>query len=241
MKTLLALLTLTGAALAGDTYPELKLTDGTVLKEVEVRDVSAKGAKLSHKDGVGTYRAAQLPKEFREKYPDLMDAEKQAAVDGERKAAASAEAKKAEAAEHAAVVQKTKDEAMDARIKEFEAKLKSHSLPVGPCRAWVDFIKPGIVDTRIGKRAGHFYSVSIENTSPNRVQAILRGSVFLNGEMGDNPAELKINLAPGETTRVNFPSIFSPFADNTVAVELEGANGRSFNQSLDIPEELCKR
>lgn len=69
MKTLLlSLLLLCTAASGGDLIGEVKLKNGTVLKDVEVKELTDKGLRLVHSEGVGVYRTDHLPEEVRRKY-----------------------------------------------------------------------------------------------------------------------------------------------------------------------------
>lgn len=80
MKIIALILTLPCAALqAGDVIKEIKLTDGTVLKDVEVKDSTPRGVKLSHKDGIGIFRLDLLPVDLRKKYGGDIEAAKAAA------------------------------------------------------------------------------------------------------------------------------------------------------------------
>lgn len=68
MKPLFAALILSTTALAGDTFDDMLLRDGTVLKNVEVKEVTARGLKVTHKSGSGLIKTEQLPAEVKKRY-----------------------------------------------------------------------------------------------------------------------------------------------------------------------------
>jgi hypothetical protein len=68
MKPLFALLALTTAVIAGDTFDDMLLRNGTVLKNVEVKEITDRGLKVTHKDGSGLIKTEQLPAEVKKRY-----------------------------------------------------------------------------------------------------------------------------------------------------------------------------
>jgi hypothetical protein len=68
-----------GRLLAGDTFEELRLTDGTILKNVEVKEVSAQGLKVTHENGSGVFSKKLLPPDVLKKFAaDFETAEQEA-------------------------------------------------------------------------------------------------------------------------------------------------------------------
>jgi hypothetical protein len=65
---------------AAEKLPSLKLADGTVLEQVEIREVTAEGVRLSHKNGSGLIPAGKLPPGWKSQVAAKAEEKDQAAI-----------------------------------------------------------------------------------------------------------------------------------------------------------------
>ena len=232
MKLITCILTLAAGTVCAD---DLKLKDGTVLKNYSVISQTVDGLKIEHSDGVGKVAAGNLPDEVRAKYKwddKKIEAARAAAAAERQKNAAAVKAKEADDGAKAA-----EEEKAGAAFKEHVAAMRKRGVDLGPFRVWLNYVTPSIITQADVKTSGFSYIVFVENTSTKTVKATFRGSVYLNGKVGDTPCEFTVTIEPGKQKRCWVDSIFSPNVKNSIAVEVESVDGTLMTEILDVPKD----
>lgn len=102
MKAAALLLTFVALASAQEKLAELKLRDGSVLKEVTIIRAELKGLRCEHKDGAGLIKKENLPADVAARYAEHFELEEKVIKEKEAAAKDAAEVKAAMAAAAAA-------------------------------------------------------------------------------------------------------------------------------------------
>lgn len=225
MKPLIitACLLICNSALGDDKYPEIKLTDGTVLKDVVIKSVEERGIRCEHSGGAGLVKKELLPADILERYGVSM------AIEGGDRAEKEATARRLHEARQA----KTPPSAPRNAPAEDPAATK-----VGPLTLTFVSVQAGMYRSLKTQRMieGALYVVEATNSSNVRVSGKAGIAVALAGTP-DDAGWFNFNLAPGESARWQVGSLFTPaLSGKTVAVTLEAPGGKTVTGQLAVPD-----
>jgi hypothetical protein len=228
MKTIALLLCiLTSTLSAGDKYPEIKLTDGTVLKEVEVKSVESRGLRCVHADGAGLIRRSLLPAELAKKYATEMELE-----NGEREAKEKTERSKVESAEASQNAEIAATAAANREWQE-QADRLAPAEQIGPFKAQFVGARKAQILQFGSYTAGYEYAIKLQNTSDVTVRANAGISY-----RGSEPLWYNLSLAPGQVTYVRAESILGSVRPGmTVDITLLAPDGSKKSGNCKIPQD----